>query len=45
MPLCDDDHDGVTKYLEEHKGEAGMHQLTWRYIFQRRRGLSPGRMR
>src|SRR3990167_10418989 len=38
--LCDPDHEGVTAYIAAHKAEAPMYQLTWRYIFTRRRELS-----
>ena len=37
MPLCDRDHEGVTRYIEEYKQEASMFQLTWRYIFSVRK--------
>lgn len=40
ITLCDDCHEAVTQYIEEHKGEATIYYLTWWWFFTKRKQLS-----
>jgi len=41
ITLCENCHEAVTEYIEEHKGEADMYHLTWWWFWETKKLYTP----